>query len=1179
MNLSASLQKLLILWAVLACNISFAQISLNPGDIAITGYQATTSSDTFCFVVLRPTGLPSGTTINFTDNGWNNANSGNTNEGIVLWTAGQDLSYGQQVVMWLGSAKGSFQGTVANVSGTMSLAAAGDQIIAFQGTWSNSPTIITGLHYHSTTQTTTESWDGSLAATDSTPTSIYPPLPANYGIWVHDPSTSLTTKTTNAYYDGELFSNPDTMRKRVNTVENWVFSSITTGDPGWRLPPPMVAANDDFIEIVSLSASQLCAGQDLTVKFEKQATFQSGNQFEIWLENYAETLVLIGNAQADSATVTLPDSLLSGNYQVKIKSTSPVLTSANSLTLTVNALPKLTWESPINLCSNSPAIVLDMAHPTGGNYKGSGVSNNFFDPSQVIAGNHIVTYTLVDENFCSASISQTITVFAAPTVLLPAFQAICANNDSLALSTGTPTGGNYSGAAVTNGWFKTDVAAIGSNDIFYFYIDSNNCQNSATSSIIVNPKPVVGFETPAPICLGDSLTLTAGNPAGGVYSGENVANQKFYSASAGVGNHEIVYAYTDENGCSNKAKANQQVHPIPILEGVSSIKYCANDAAVALGIVSPSGGNYSGIGVANDSLFPALFPVGAYTILYSYTNEYNCSANKELALTILPVTQPKITSAAGWQMCPGATVCLQADSCLSYQWLNCGQSVAGAFTRNFNTTEPGWFSVAVQDINGCTTSSDSVFVSLFENPQPTIEWQAAPNLCVAGTEEIWVNQIFNAYRWWLNDSLLSNCQNRLLSLHASGNYLVEVTDSNGCKGSSAPVSLSIVSPVVVNADKNSTICQGDSLQLSASLGQHFDWYSGGELISSAENKTIQISQAGEYWVTATDENGCTATSEPFSVVVNPLPLPQINLSGNDTLCAGASNQLETGNFDKYRWYHDGHKITGANYKMYQNSLGGNFQVLVTDSNGCSSFSTGIAVTLISLPKPELNYPGAQFLCTGDSLLLQCSNCETVAVQWLYNDTLTENTTETLWAKKAGNYKLKLSVESTCEEISKPSVLIALTQPDKPTITFENEKLISSVSNNIQWLLNDEEIPGATQTQLEIYENGWYSVRADQQNGCSNFSEPLLVGNAGIEDKNGEAEFAVFPNPTSGNFNIHVNASGTFVLINALGVEICSGKLIRGDNQVPVVNIGEGYYQLLIELKLGNILRKSIQILK
>jgi hypothetical protein len=51
--------------------------------------------------------------------------------------------------------------------------------------------------------------------------------------------------------------------------------------------------------------------------------------------------------------------------------------------------------------------------------------------------------------------------------------------------------------------------------------------------------------------LNTPVTLSGGSPAGGAYSGDGVSNGVFNPFTAGIGEHEIVYSYSDSAGCTN----------------------------------------------------------------------------------------------------------------------------------------------------------------------------------------------------------------------------------------------------------------------------------------------------------------------------------------------------------------------------------------------------------------------------------------------------------------------------------------------------------------------------------------------------------------------------------------------------------------------------------------------------
>lgn len=137
----------LILIALFTFNFVGGQTTLAEGDIAITGINSD-GSDQFSFVLL--TDILTGTEINFTDFGWIDTGGfiDSVNEGVVTWTAASDLSCGSEIIIDNIGA-GNFtatNGSAVQTDAGFTLAATGDQVIAFQGSL-NEPTFLYAIHF------------------------------------------------------------------------------------------------------------------------------------------------------------------------------------------------------------------------------------------------------------------------------------------------------------------------------------------------------------------------------------------------------------------------------------------------------------------------------------------------------------------------------------------------------------------------------------------------------------------------------------------------------------------------------------------------------------------------------------------------------------------------------------------------------------------------------------------------------------------------------------------------------------------------------------------------------------------------------------------------------------------------------------------------------------------------
>ena len=128
----------------------------------------------------------------------------------------------------------------------------------------------------------------------------------------------------------------------------------------------------------------------------------------------------------------------------------------------------------------------------------------------------------------------------------------------MALPTGTPSGGSYSGSGVSGSNFDPAMAGVGAHYVMYSSTDSCNLVTMDSTMIVVNPIPSIlmnAFNQDT-VCVTDpSLSVPSGTPAGGTYSGNGVSGTSFDPSIAGVGTHYVVYTYTDSNSCANSDSA------------------------------------------------------------------------------------------------------------------------------------------------------------------------------------------------------------------------------------------------------------------------------------------------------------------------------------------------------------------------------------------------------------------------------------------------------------------------------------------------------------------------------------------------------------------------------------------------------------------------------------------------
>jgi hypothetical protein len=250
-----------------------------------------------------------------------------------------------------------------------------------------------------------------------------------------------------------------------------------------------------------------------------------------------------------------------------------------------------------------------------------------------------------------------------------------------------------------------------------------------------------------------------------------------------------------------------------------------------------------------------------------------------------------------------------------YTWLN------GDTT--FNTlVAAGTHSINVVDQNGCFLNEN---FSL-SHPDSIFSSESSVNpLCYLANDGSGTINIINGgtapYIFSINGGLNYQSSNSFNNL-SSGNYTVQILDSNNCQNS---VTFELTEPDELMTNLTATdvscfdLCDA-IVQVTASGGApsySYSWSSG--QTSSIEDNLC----AGSYSITVTDANGCLTTSTIVISQPNPI-IVNITLNGTDLVA--------TSGFTSYQWYNgDGTIILGENSAIFTPNSIGEYYVTVSDS--------------------------------------------------------------------------------------------------------------------------------------------------------------------------------------------------------------------------------------------------------
>ena len=536
------------------------------------------------------------------------------------------------------------------------------------------------------------------------------------------------------------------------------------------------------------------------------------------------------------------------------------------------------------------------ASPGGTTSTGSGTTGTF---SGLAAGTY--SFTVTNAGGCTSSATASVTINAAPgapstPVLGTVTQPTCATpTGSVALSglpaSGTWTiNGNPSGTATGTGTTGS-VPGLNPGSYTFTVTNSGGCTSTATASVTINAAPT----TPTSPILGAVTQPTCSTPTGSVAlsglpaSGTWTINGNPSGTATGTGTNGSVtglnpgsytFTVTNAGGCTSTATASVTVNAAPgapstpVLGTVTQPTCSTPTGSVALSGLPASGtwavnGNPSGTasGTGTTGTVTGLNP-GSYT--FTVTNAGGCASTATASVTINAVPSPPADPTAAVTTQPTCAVPTGTLTISAPTGSNLEYSVDGTNWQAspvFTGLTPGTYTVEVTDNStGCSNTGTVTAIIDPVAGAPTVTVLTEVDVTCFGDNDGSASVQANGgvapytYSW----SPSGGSSDVALGLSA-GNYTVTVTDDAGCS-STADITIGSPATVAVNGVLTNVLCDsstGGSILTNATGGSGnytYNWTPNGETTASLTDLA-----AGTYGVTATDDNGCSATGS-FTVV-------------------------------------------------------------------------------------------------------------------------------------------------------------------------------------------------------------------------------------------------------------------------------------------------------------------------
>jgi hypothetical protein len=801
--------------------------------------------------------------------------------------------------------------------------------------------------------------------------------------------------------------------------------------------------------------------------------------------------------------------------------------------------------------------------------------------------------------------NTTIGLAASGTGAIPTFTGLNSGNSSeIANITVTPTLGGCTGTSET---FTLTVNPL--DDAGFTYSNTTFCEDE-TASPTVNINTAGGAFTYSTVSGGTTLML---NSSGG----------QIGLGFSDVGVYDVTY--TTNGTCPMGHTEQISINALPTLTNTQpTVQYCAESGDISLdGIFIPVGGTYSGNYIDNNFIRTNNLTATNTNYTYTYTDGFGCT-NTDATGSLEILAAPRVdASTIAHTACgtnngsiTGINI-VDGQAPYTLYWSN------GVTTADNSNLEPRTYYLNITDANNCY-AMDVFTVSSFEIALTgTTNDVSCANLN-DGSIDLTVSGSNGPYTYyWSNGATTEDIDNL-----DAGQYEVFVHSADGCMST---MSFNVNGPAPLTSSfttTNPTNCNvADGIIVSNALGgngtYNHTWTDAtGTTIGSTN--TLNSLSPGTYSVDITDGNNCLITkhvsiSNPSgpTITVENIENSNCNLDGAVTVNIDSPNTISS--------------TTWSNGETTQNISGlssGVYSLVVEDNLGCESsinaiinenipnFTEICIVTVDTNTNTNLIVWEKPISSDIDYFILYRES--SVAGQYLVVDSIDYNDesqyTDLVAYPQYRSWRYKLVTVNNCGVNSFKS-------PEHKTIHITYSESTSG-TYNISW----DQYEGFTYSTFDLYRNtaanGWELIQtlpsttfaytdtpastegldyiisitppstctstfraqdhnASRSNKSSNIAAPGAgtgeIDDSGVNEYT-NLDFSIYPNPSSGVFNVSINTKSTNdYIVNIYDIKGSIVKTLSETNSTFVFDINElesGSYFIEVNAENG-IIRQHI----
>jgi subtilisin-like proprotein convertase family protein len=742
---------------------------------------------------------------------------------------------------------------------------------------------------------------------------------------------------------------------------------------------------------------------------------------------------------------------------------------------------------------------------------------------------YTVTATDATGTGCSATGSVTVTVNPSPTVTItPGGPTTVCSPDCVTLTANSSTGNGPFTYLWSNGATTQSISACASGTYSVTVTTVDGCTGTASQSVTVNTFSAGNLV----------FTETMGNVSGTTLIAVHEANNGFdndpytMTGTADVRNTTPSTGYTGASGGANIFLTNSPPGRIFEISGINTVGF--STMGIAYGIhksttasngtdlivqVSSNGVTYTTLGS-----LPFL-PTGTGTAIWHTRNSFGAIPsvpNLRIRFVNLgtSATQYRIDDVvlAGFSnqavaqatgptsFCDGGSVVIGASLATSYLWNT------GATTQTITATTSGSYQATLTDANGCTKVTNAVTVTVF--PQPSVTATSTNVTCngfADGTATANPSGGTAPYSYlWSPGGQTTQTATGL----APGTYTVNITDANGCGGSTTSIWSenmgNVTSNTTINAHEANNGFQNVAFTMSGDGEVRNTQTSAGSYPTASGGANVFLTSIGgpeHFEIAGINSTGYGAFSISFGIFKS-----TVASDGSDFTVSWSTDGVTYTNLNwgtlptgtgTAVWHYrtaTGYIPASTNLRirfMHTNALTTQYRVDDVLFQGIGGQATVLITeppVLVNTLIPQVYNGGWNVSCNGasDGMIFANTSGGTAPYSYAWSNGAT---TQMVSGLSAGTYSVTVTDANGCTDVQS----ITLTEPPLMTDSYTastyncgyNVSCNGATDGSIDYSVSGGTPPyaynwsnGANTEDISGLGAGTYSVTASDRNGCT-----------------------------------------------------------------------------------------------